>query len=267
MHYGRLALEPRDSKGRLYHIGLRRADVGRVALLPGDPARVPRIAERFKDAQLLASHREYTTFGGYVDREYVIAMSTGIGGPSTAIAVEELARLGVELMIRVGTCGAISPRAKVGTLIVADAAVRLDGTSRQYVMDGYPAAATPEVVVALQDSARKLGKRFLTGITASTDSFYAGQGRPGFGGYLPSQANQLLSDLKAAKTLCFEMESSTLFTLGRLFGLRTGAVFSILADRTTGEFKVDAGVDDAIEVAVEGVRLLSGRARLVSQKR
>ena len=255
----RLALKPKGPGGRLYHIGLRKADVGRVVLLPGDPGRVPRIAEHFRDAKLIASHREYTTYGGYVDGEYVISMSTGIGGPSTAIAVEELARLGVRLMIRVGTCGAISPQAKIGTLIVADAAVRLDGTSKQYALDGYPAAATPEVVVALQDSARKLGKSFLTGITASTDSFYVGQGRPGYGGYLPSHARALLSDLRAARTLCFEMESSTLFTLGRLFGLKTGGVFSVLADRTTGEFRADAGVDDAIEVAVEGVRLLMGR--------
>jgi len=148
-----LALEPKDSRGKLYHIGLGREDIGRVALLPGDPGRVPRIAKRFKDARLVFSHREYTTYGGYIDGEYVIAMSTGIGGPSTAIAVEELARLGVGLMIRVGTCGGISPGVKVGSLVIAEAAVRLDGTTKQYVMDGYPAAATPEVTIALKESA------------------------------------------------------------------------------------------------------------------
>lgn len=251
-----MALEPKDSRGRLYHIGLGEADVGRIALLPGDPGRVPRIAKRFKDPAPVASHREYTTYGGYIDGEYVIAMSTGIGGPATAIAVEELARLGVKLMIRVGTCGGIDPRVKVGSLVIAEASVRLDGTTKQYVVDGYPAAATPEVVVALRESASKLRKSFLSGIAASTDSFYAGQGRPSYGGYIPSRAETLIADLRASKVLCFEMESSTLFTLGRVFGIRTGAVFAVLGERLTSEFKAEAGVDDAIDVAVEGVRRL-----------
>lgn len=251
-----MALDPRDSKGRLYHIGLRRQDVGRVALLPGDPDRVPRIAGRLKGAKFVSSHRGYTTWGGKVGKQYVIAMSTGIGGPSTAIAVEELARLGVDLMIRVGTCGAIDPRAKVGSLIIADSAVRLDGTTRQYVMEGYPAAATPEVVVALKDSASSLRKSFLSGVSASTDSFYPGQGRPGFKGYSPSMAKTIITDLQAAKVLCFEMESSTLFTLGRLYGVRTGAVFAVVGSRVTEEFKADAGVEDAILVALEAVRRL-----------
>ena len=251
-----MALAPKDYAGRLYHIGLKRGDVGRVALLPGDPDRVARIAERFEDAKEIASHREFRTFGGRVGGVYVIATSTGLGGPSTAIAVEELARLGVETMIRVGTCGSIQPKVRVGSLVVAEAAVRLDGTTRQYVMEGYPAAASPDIVVALRDSAKAMGKTFALGVTASTDSFYVGQGRPGFGGYLPSAARGLVDDLRAAKVLCFEMESSTLFTLGRLFGVRTGAVFAVLADRTTDRFVPGAGVDDSIDLAVEAVRLL-----------
>lgn len=254
-----MALLPRDESGRLYHIGLRKADVGKVALLPGDPDRVPRIAERFEGAREIASHREFRTFGGRVGGEYVVAVSTGIGGPSTAIAVEELARLGVSTMIRVGTCGSIQPSVKVGSLVVAEAAVRLDGTTRQYAMDGYPAAATPEVVVALREAAASLGRAFASGLTASTDSFYVGQGRPGFGGYLPSGAKDLVKDLRAARVLSFEMEASTLFTLGRLFGVRTGAVLAVLAQRTTNEFAPDAGVDSAIDVAVEAVRRLAGR--------
>jgi uridine phosphorylase len=251
-----LKLEPRDSKGRLYHIKLRKQDVGKVAILPGDPGRVPLIAKRFKDARLISSHREYTTYGGYISEKYVISTSTGIGGPAAAIAVEELARLGVELMIRVGTCGGINPRAKVGSLVIADAAVRLDGTTRQYVMDGYPAAATPEVVIALKNSALSLKKNFLSGITASTDAFYAGQGRPSYRNYFPSQAKTIVSDLRSANVLCFEMESSTLFTLGRLFGLRTGAIFAVVGERMTDEFRAEAGIEDAIEVAIEAVRRL-----------
>lgn len=251
-----MATEPKDSAGRPYHIQLGRRDVGRVALLPGDPDRVARIAKRFDKGRKISTHREYTAYGGYVAGERVIAMSTGIGGPAAAIAVEELARLGVELMIRVGTCGAIDRTLKVGSLVVADSAVRLDGTTRQYVMDGYPAAGTPEVALALKESASALGKSCRMGVTASTDSFYVGQGRPGLGGYLPSGAKDLVKDLQAARVLCFEMESSTLFTLGRLYGIRTGAVLAVLANRVTGRFEPDAGVDDAIDVAVEAVRLL-----------
>jgi uridine phosphorylase len=248
--------EPRDSQGRLYHIRLKKKDVGKIALLPGDPDRVPRIAKHFTNARPISIHREYTTYGGYIDREYVISTSTGIGGPAAAIAIEELARLGVKLMIRVGTCGPISPRAKIGTLIISEAAVRLDGTTRQYVVDGYPASATPEVVIALQESARGLKKEFLSGISASTDAFYPGQGRPAYSNYLPRQAKGLVSDLKAANVLCFEMETSTLLTLGRLFGLRTGALFAVIGNRMTDAFRAQSGIDDSIEVAVEAVRRL-----------
>ncbi|TLY10030.1 MAG: nucleoside phosphorylase [Thaumarchaeota archaeon] len=204
----------------------------------------------------IASHREYTTYGGYVGKEYIVAMSTGIGAPSAAIAVEELARLGVKVMIRVGTCGAIHPAAKVGSVIIADAAVRLEGTSREYVMEGYPAAAAPEVVMALKEGAASLGKKSMTGVACSTDSFYVGQARRGYGGYFPSRSKTLISDLRAAKVLCFEMESSILFTLGRLFGLKTAALFGVVANRVTNEFGVDAGVEDAIAVAIEGIRRL-----------
>lgn len=183
-------------------------------------------------------------------------MSTGIGGPAAAIAIEELAGLGVEVMIRVGTCGAIAQRIKVGSVIIADAAVRMEGTSAQYVQLGYPAAATPGVVVALSEAALSLGKKSEVGIAASTDSFYAGQGRKSFGGFIPPDKAHLVEELRAAKVLCFEMEAATLFTLGRVFGLKTGAVLAVVANRATDEFRLEAGVDDAIDVAVESVRRL-----------
>ena len=251
-----MAQEPRDDSGRPYHIRLSKRDVGRVAFLPGDPGRVPRIAERFQDARELGSYREYAAYGGRVGGVKVLAMSTGIGGPAAAIAIEELARLGVEVMIRVGTCGAIAPGIKVGSVIIADSAVRMDGTSSQYVPPGYPAAATPGIVMALSEAARSLGKKPTLGMTASTDSFYVGQGRKSFGGYLPPERARVVEDLRAARVLCFEMESATLFTLGRVFGLKTGALFAVVANRATNELKDDAGVDDAIDIAVESVRLL-----------
>ncbi len=249
-----MALEPRDEQGKLYHISLRKGDVGRIALLPGDPDRVPLIARRFRNPTQLSSHREYACYGGYIGDEYVVAMSTGIGGPAAAIAVEELARLGVQVMVRVGTCGSISPKVKVGSVLIADSSVRMDGTSGQYVPPGYPAVATPEVVVALRDAAVSRRKPFAVGTVASTDSFYVGQGRKSFGGYFPSDKASLIADLRAANVLGFEMESSTLFTLARVFGLKAGALFAVVANRATNQFKVGAGIEETIDVAIAGVR-------------
>ena len=251
-----MAQEPKDDTGRPYHVRLSKKDVGRVAFLPGDPGRVPRIAERLQGAKNLGSHREYAAYAGRVGDERVVVVSTGIGGPAAAIAIEELARLGVEVMIRVRTCGAIAPGVKVGSVVIADSAVRMEGASEQYVPLGYPAAATPGVVLALNDAAAARGVRAAVGITASTDSFYVGQGRRSFGGYLPRDKARIVEDMRAARVLCFEMEAATLFTLGRVFGLKTGALFGVVASRANDEFRLDAGVDDAIDVAVESVRRL-----------
>jgi uridine phosphorylase len=251
-----LAHEPRDREGRPYHLRLSKSDVGRVALLPGDPGRVPMIAGRLAKSRPLSTNREFTAYAGFAGGEKVSVVSTGIGGPAAAIAVEELARLGVEVMIRVGTCGSISPAVKVGSVVIADAAVRMDGTSAQYVHHGYPAAASPGVVMALQAAAKPLGKRAATGIAASTDSFYVGQGRESFGGFFPSDKVSLIADLRAAKVLCFEMEAATLFTLGRIFGLKTGAVLAVVGNRQTNEFTPGAGVEAAIGVAVGAVKNL-----------
>lgn len=255
-----MAQEPKDQEGRPYHVRLARGEVGRVALLPGDPGRVPLIARRLAGSKPLSSNREYTAYGGKAGGEKVVVVSTGIGGPSTAIAVEELAKLGVEVMIRVGTCGAIQRGIKTGSLIIADSAVRMDGTSAQYIHPGYPAAATPEIVLALAEAAASLGKTARVGIAASTDSFYVGQGRRSYNGYIPPDRANVVEEMKAANVLCFEMESATLFTLGRIFGLKTGAVFAAVGNRITNEFKPEAGVDDAIDVAVAAVKTLKARS-------
>ncbi len=139
-------------------------------------------------------------------------------------------------------------------MIIADSAVRMDGTSAQYVQEGYPAAATPGVVMALSEAARKRKKQALVGVVASTDSFYVGQGRRAFGGYLPSKMKTLVEDLREARVLCFEMEAATLFTLGRLFGLKTGAILAVVANRATNDFRPGAGIDASIDVAIGAVR-------------
>ena len=196
------------------------------------------------------------TFTGKYKGVPISATSTGIGGPAAAIAVEELLRVGAHTFIRVGTTGAIQKFIGVGDLIITTAAVRLDGTSKQYVYTEYPAVASYEVVLALIEAAESLGVKYHVGISASTDSFYTGQGRPGYKGYMLSWMKNIIPDLQRANVLNFEMESSTIFTLANIYGARAGSVCAAVANRVTDEFVVDAGVEDAIKVANEAVRIL-----------
>ncbi len=247
---------PETEEGLQYHIMLKPGDVAPYVLLPGDPDRVPKIAKYWDEARHVARHREYNTYTGKYKGVPISATSTGIGGPSTAIAVEELLRIGAHTFIRVGTTGAIQRDIKVGDIIITYASVRLEGTSKQYVIPEYPAAASPEVVLALIEAAETLGVRYHVGITASTDSFYTGQGRPGYNGYMQSWMKNIIPDLQAARVLNFEMESATLFTLANIYGARAGMVTAVIANRVTGEMVAGAGEEDAIKVANEAVRIL-----------
>ena len=241
--------------GKTYHLMVGEGDVAPYVLLPGDPERVPRIAERWDEAVEVARHREYVTYTGVYGGAPVSATSTGIGGPSAAIAVEELASVGATTLIRVGSTGSIQEEVRLGDLIIAAAAVRLDGTSRQYVMPEYPAVASYEVVMALVEAAESLGVRYHVGLIASTDSFYTGQGRPGFSGYWQSWMDSIIPDLRRARVLSFDMETATILTLAQLFGLRAGSVCAVFADRVRNLFEV-RGEEDAIMVANEAVRIL-----------
>ena len=243
--------------GLQYHIRVKPGQVSRYVLLPGDPGRVPLIAGFWDEARHVASHREYTTYTGVYRGVPISATSTGIGSPSTAIAVEELLRVGADTFIRVGTTGGIQRYVGVGDLIISSAAVRLEGTSKQYVRPEYPAAASYEVVLALVEAAEQLGLRYHVGITASTDSFYLGQGRPGYRGYRQSWVDSLIPDLQAARVLNFEMEAAALFTLASIYGARAGCICAAVANRVTNEMMPDAGLRDAIRAANEAVRILA----------
>lgn len=164
--------------------------------------------------------------------------SAGVGSPSLAIAIEELSRIGVDTFIRVGTTGGIQKGQKLGDVVISTGAVRLDGASRDYVIPEYPAVAHYEVVEALIQAAKELKIRYHVGITASADTFYCGQGRPGFNTYLPSFKEHILTDMQKAGVLNFEMEVSCLLTLASLFGKKAGAVCVIIANRVTDEFKI-----------------------------
>jgi uridine phosphorylase len=250
------ASQASTEEGLQYHIRCKPGDVAEFVLLPGDPERVPWIASFWDERREVARHREYFTYTGRYKGVPVSCTSTGIGGPAAAIAVEELLRVGASTFIRVGTTGAIQPDIEVGDIIIATGAVRLDGTSKQYVRVEYPAFAHFEVVSALIQAAESLGVRYHVGIVASTDSFYTGQARPGYRQYEQSWMRDLIPDLQKAGVLSFEMEASTLFTLSNIYGARAGAVLAAVANRIKNELVENAGVEMAIRVANEAVKIL-----------
>jgi uridine phosphorylase len=255
-------------EGLQYHIRCKKGDVAGYVLLPGDPARVSVIASLWDEAHKVAENRQYVTYTGKIGGENISATSTGIGGPSVAIAIEELARCGADTFIRVGTCGGYQKDQKIGDVAIATGAVRWEGTTRQYVPVEYPAVGTPEVVMALVEAAEHLGISYHVGITKSGDSLYAGMA---FGGYQQSWIKNTESDFTKANVVSAEMEASTIFTLASLFRLRAGSVCSIIdlviADEGQTSSK-EVSVEEAFQpkaefilrscrCAVEAVKILS----------
>jgi uridine phosphorylase len=225
-------------------------------LLPGDPARARLISGLWDSAKQMAEKRSYLTFTGVFKGVPITTTSTGIGCPATAIAIEELASIGAKTLIRVGSSGAIQKHIKCGDLIITTGAVRNDGTSAQYVAPQYPAFANHQVTLALIEAVESFGFRYHVGITCSTDSFFTGQGRPGFKNYWQSNMDHIIPDLKTARVLNFEMECSTIFTLSNLFGLRSGAICAVFANRETEEFAT-LGEKEASQTACEAVKILA----------
>jgi uridine phosphorylase len=238
-----------------YHLEVGPGDVADSVLLPGNPERVEKITDGWDDHEVVAEHREYRTATGSYDQTPISVTSTGIGSPSAAIAVEELARVGADTFLRVGSCGAIREEASVGDLVITIGGVRQEGTSKEYVREDYPASADDRVVAALVTAAERLDYDYHVGVTASTDSFYAGQGRPGFEGFEAAGSDELVEDLREANVLNFEMEAASILTLANLYGLRAGAVCTVYANRVTGEFRTE-GERKAATVASEAVSVL-----------
>lgn len=259
------AIRPETKERIQYHIALKPGDISRYILLPGDPDRVPKISSLWDSYKAVGKHREYLTHTGYYKGVKISACSTGIGSPAAAIAVEELANIGADTLIRVGSTGSIQPEIELGDLIITTAAVRLEGTTKQYVRIEYPAVASYEVVAALVEAAETLGYRYHVGITATTDSFYCGQARPGYKGYWQSWMNSLIPDLQKARVLNFEMEAAAILTLASLYGLRAGAVCAVYADRVRNRFAVK-GEREAAKVACEAVKILSEWDKAKEQK-
>jgi uridine phosphorylase len=253
--------------GVLYHIQMKRGDVGRYVLLPGDPGRCALIAKYFDDPIKVAEHREYTTYSGHLLGEKVSVTSTGIGGPSTAIAVEELSVIGADTFIRVGTSGGMQQYTQIGDLVITSAAVRDEGTARQYMPLAFPAVANLDVTLALRQAAERLGVPYHVGITQSKDSFY-GQHQPE---RMPV-ADQLLSRWKAwisGGVLCSEMEAATLFVVSSILKKRAGGVMLVggnqeLPPLPPEEREKRTDLDPLIRTAIEALKILINKDRSAS---
>lgn len=241
-----------------YHINCGKGDVGHYCILPGDPGRSVIVAAHFERAQEVAINREFTTYTGFLSGEKVSVTSTGIGGPSAAIAMEELAALGVHTFIRVGTCGGINLSVKSGDCIIATGAVRQEGTSREYAPASYPAVSDFKVASALWDACGILGYTRHAGVVQSKDSFY-GQHSPE---RMPV-AERLQYNWHAIKrlgVLASEMETAALFTVAASLGVKCGSVLSVLwnQERKAEGFDEadDLDTEKAVLVGIEALKLL-----------
>jgi uridine phosphorylase len=249
----------------VFHLGLTRDQLqgAAVAILPGDPGRVAKIAEHFDRSLPLASEREFTSYLGFAGDKAIVVCSTGIGGPSTSIATEELAQLGVRTFLRVGTTGAIRGDIPVGDVIVSTGAVRLDGASLHFAPIEYPAVADFECVSALVAAVDRLGFTRHVGITASSDTFYPGQERyDTVSGYVNRRFAGSRAEWEALHVLNYEMEGATLFTMCAANGWRAGMVAGVLVNRNQQEIPdpaVHASVEQAaVDVVVAAARDLAG---------
>ena len=258
----------KESREVQFHIQCRRGDVGRYCLLPGDPGRCKAIAQRFDGAVHVKTNREFETWTGELLGERVSVVSTGIGGPSAAIAMEELANLGVHTFVRVGTCGGIDLDVRSGDVVIATGAVRFEHTSREYAPIEYPAVANFEVTTALVQAARTLGKRTQVGVVQCKDSFY-GQHSPA---RMPV-SYELLNKWEAWKRLhvkASEMESAALFVVADVLNCRCGSCFHVIWNQEREAAGLDQDMNEdttsAVTVGVEALKLLIQQDRAACGK-
>lgn len=248
-----------------YHINMKKGDVGRYVILPGDPGRVPTIASFFDSAEEVTFNREYRTYTGLIDGVKVSCTSTGIGCPSTAIAVEELIRLGADTFIRVGTAGSLQKEVALGDICITTAAVREEGTTHQYVPASYPAVANLDVTLALREAAKKLKLRHHCGIGHCKDAFFI-EGDEA----LPiARENEMKWDAwYRSNVLSTSMESAALFVVSSIRRVRAGEVLAIIG-LTYQDTPIVAkvGVTEAIKTAVEAIRILAAQDKIEEEAR
>ena len=245
---------------KMYHINLNKDDIkgAKYAILPGDPDRVPKIAAFFDNPQKIGQKREYVSYLGQLCGENVLCVSTGIGGPSAAICIEELCQLGVENFIRVGTSGGMQLKVNAGDIVVVTGAIRMEGTSKEYLPIEFPAVADLDITCALRDAAKKLGYTYHTGVVQCKDSFY-GQHAP--------QRMPVSYELEhkweawiRGGCLASEMESAALFTVCATLGAKAGAVMLCVWNQEREKAGLDQNeehdTEKAIKTAIEAIKIL-----------
>lgn len=249
--------------GRQYHIGLKEGDVGEYVILPGDPKRCKLIARYIENAQLVADNREFVTYTGELYGKKVSVTSTGIGGPSAAIALEELVRAGAKKFIRVGTCGGMDLDVKSGDIVIATGAIRMEGTSKEYAPIEFPAVADHDIVSELINTAKALNLNYHVGVVECKDSFY-GQHEPE---KMPV-SYELMNKWNAWLRLgckASEMESAALFIVGSYLRVQVGSVFLVVANQEREKQGLENPVvhdtDKAIRLAVETFKFMIDKGK------
>lgn len=247
-----------EGTGKQYHTGVGPQDIGKYVIMPGDPKRCEKIAKFFDNAELVADSREYVTYTGTLDGVKVSVTSTGIGGPSAAIAIDELAKCGAHTFIRIGTCGGMQEDVMGGDVVIATGAVRMEGTSREFAPIEYPAVPDFKVTNALVDAAKDLGIRNHVGVVQCKDSFF-GQHEPEIMPVSYELENKWQAWLRMG-CLASEMESAALFIAGQFLRVRVGSCFLVVANQEREKMGLpNTQVHDtelAIRTAVEAVRKL-----------
>lgn len=247
-----------EGSGKQYHTGVGPGDIGEYVILPGDPKRCAKIAAHFDNPVLVADSREYVTYTGTLDGVKVSVTSTGIGGPSAAIAIDELAKCGAHTFIRVGTCGGMQEEVMGGDIVIATGAVRMEGTSREFAPIEYPAVADFNVTNALVSAAGKIGVINHVGVVQCKDSFF-GQHEPGIMPVSYELENKWQAWIRMG-CLASEMESAALFIAGSFLRVRVGSCFLVVANQERAKKglpnKQAHDTELAISVAVEAIREL-----------
>ena len=247
-----------EGSGKQYHTGVGPEDIGKYVIMPGDPKRCAKIAEFFDDAKLVADSREYVTYTGTRDGVKVSVTSTGIGGPSAAIAIDELSKCGAHTFVRIGTCGGMQEDVMGGDVVIATGAVRMEGTSREFAPIEYPAVANLDVTNALVAAAKSLNIRHHVGVVQCKDSFF-GQHEPEVMPVSYELENKWQAWLRMG-CLASEMESAALFIAGQFLRVRVGSCFLVVANQERAKMGLsNTQVHDtelAIKTAVEAVRNL-----------
>lgn len=247
-----------EGSGKQYHTGVGPEDIGKYVIMPGDPKRCAKIAEFFDDAKLVADSREYVTYTGTLDGVKVSVTSTGIGGPSAAIAIDELSKCGAHTFVRIGTCGGMQEDVMGGDVVIATGAVRMEGTSREFAPIEYPAVANLDVTNALVAAAKSLNIRHHVGVVQCKDSFF-GQHEPEVMPVSYELENKWQAWLRMG-CLASEMESAALFIAGQFLRVRVGSCFLVVANQERAKMGLsNTQVHDtelAIKTAVEAMRNL-----------